>query len=216
MTDKQLQQHVIDALDFEPSIEAAGVGVTADHGVITLRGDIRTFAEKAAAERVALSVYGVKAVANDLVVRLGDGFDRTDTDIAQAALSALRWNTVVPYEKISLTVTNGWVTLKGQVDWNYQRTAASNMVRDLRGVRGVTNTISVTPRPMPGDIHTRIEAALKRNAEVDARRVSVAVEGGKVTLTGNVHSWFERSEADKAAWAAPGVVAVDDRITVIP
>jgi osmotically-inducible protein OsmY len=216
MTDKQLQQHVLDALDFEPSIDAADVGVTVDNGVVTLRGDIRTFAEKAAAERVALGVYGVKAVANDLNVRLGDGLDRTDTDIAQAALSALRWNTVVPHEKVSITVSNGWVTLKGQLDWNYQRTAAANLVRDLRGVRGVTNMLSVIPRATPADLRTRIESALKRSAEVDARRISIAVEGGKVTLTGNVHSWFERTEADKAAWAAPGVIAVDDRITVAP
>lgn len=216
MNDKQLQQHVLDALDFEPSLDAADIGVTADAGVITLRGDIKTYAEKATAERVALGVYGVKAVANDLNVRLGNGLDRTDTDIAQAALSALRWNTVVPYEKVAVTVSNGWVTLKGQLDWNYQRTAAANLVRDLRGVRGVSNLLTVVPRATPADLRSRIEAALKRSAEVDARRISIAVDGGKVTLTGNVHSWFERSEADKAAWAAPGVVAVEDRISVTP
>ena len=216
MTDKQLQQHVTDALDWEPSVDAADIGVSVDNGVVTLRGDIRTFAEKAAAERVALGVYGVKAVANDLVVRLGNGLERTDTEIAQAALSALRWNTVVPFEKVSLTVSNGWVTLKGELDWNYQRLAAANIVRDLRGVRGVSNLLTVMPRPTPADLRTRIESALKRSAEVDARRISIAVENGKVTLTGNVHSWFERTQADKAAWAAPGVREVDDRIAVMP
>jgi osmotically-inducible protein OsmY len=216
MTDKQLQQHVIDALDWEPSVDAAEIGVSVDHGVVTLRGDIRTFAEKAAAERVALGVYGAKAVANDLVVRLGNGLDRTDTEIAQAALSALRWNTVVPFEKIAVTVSNGWLSLKGELDWNYQRLAAANIVRDLRGVRGVTNLLTVVPRATPADLRSRIESALKRSAEVDARRISIAVEGGKVTLTGNVHSWFERTEADKAAWAAPGVREVDDRIAVTP
>ena len=216
MTDKQLQQHVIDALDWEPSVDAAEVGVSVDHGVATLRGDVKTYAEKAAAERVALGVYGVKAVANDLVVQLGNGHDRTDTEIAQAVLSALRWNTVVPSEKVAVAVSNGWVTLKGELDWNYQRMAAGNVVRDLRGVRGVTNLLTVVPRATPGDVRTRIEAALKRSAEVDSRRISIAVDGGKVTLTGNVHSWFERTEADKAAWAAPGVREVDDRIAVTP
>ena len=216
MNDKQLQQHVLDALDFEPSIDAADIGVSVTNGVVTLRGDIRTYSEKAAAERVALGVYGVKAVANDLNVHLGNGFDRTDTEIAEAAVSALRWNTVVPNDKVHVAVSNGWVTLKGQLDWNYQRTAAANVVRDLRGVRGVTNMLTVMPRPTPVDLRTRIESALKRSAEVDARRISISVDGGKVTLTGNVHSWFERTEADKAAWAAPGVVSVDDRISVTP
>jgi len=216
MTDKQLQDNVLAALDWDPSIDAAGIGVTVGSGVVTLRGDIATFAEKAAAERIALGVYGVKAIANDLNVRLGNGFIRTDTEVAQAVLSALRWNTVVPLETITLTVTNGWVTLKGEVPWNYQRVAAANVVRDLRGVRGVTNAITVSPHTTPGDVRTKIEAALKRSAEVDARRISIAVSDGKVTLSGNVHSWFERDEARRAAWSAPGVNEVDDRIAVTP
>jgi osmotically-inducible protein OsmY len=216
MTDRDLQEHVQNALDWEPSIDAADIGVSVDAGVVTLRGDVKAFAEKATAERVALGVYGTKAVANDINVRLRDGQQRTDTEIAQAVLSALKWNTTVPDEKIAVTVSNGWVTLKGKVDWEYQRTAAANVIRDLAGVRGVTNTISLEPHISVMDVKSKIESALKRSAEVDARRINVAVADGKVILSGNVHSWFERSEARQAAWAAPGVKEVDDRIAVVP
>ena len=216
MTDRELQEHVQNALDWEPSIDAADIGVSVENGVVTLRGDVRSFSEKAAAERAALAVYGVKAVANDVNVRLRDGHARTDTDIAQAAVSALRWNTRVPDEKITASVSNGWVTLKGHVDWEYQRAAAGNAVRDLMGVRGVSNSISVEPHVSAVDVKSKIEAALKRSAEVDARRINVAVADSQVILSGNVHSWFERDEARRAAWAAPGVKAVDDRIAVVP
>lgn len=216
MTDRDLQQHVQTALDWEPSIDAANIGVSVDDGVITLRGDVRSYSEKATAERVTLGVYGVKAVANDVTVRLGDGQKRTDTDIAQAAVFALRWNTMVPDEKITVTVTDGWVTLTGRVDWEYQRAAAANTVRDLAGVRGVTNTIGLEPHVSATDVKSTIEAALKRSAEVDARRINVAVADRKVILSGNVHSWFERNEARHAAWSAPGVKEVEDHIAVVP
>jgi osmotically-inducible protein OsmY len=216
MIDRELQEHVQRALDWEPSIDAADIGVSVEGGVVTLRGDVKTYSEKAAAERVALAVYGVKAVANDVNVRLGNGQQRTDTEVAQAVVSALQWNTMVPDEKITVSVSDGWVTLKGHVNWEYQRAAAANTVRDLTSVRGVSNTISVAPHVSATDVKGKIEAALKRSAEVDARRIDVAVADGKVILTGNVHSWFERHEARQAAWAAPGVKAVDDRITVVP
>ena len=215
MTDRELQEHVQNGLDWEPGIDAADIGVSADAGVVTLRGDVKTYAERAAAERVALGVYGVKAVANDINVRLGEGLQRTDTEIAQAVVSALKWNTTVPDEKITVAVSNGWVTLKGKVDWQYQRTAAANVIHDLSGVRGVTNAITLEPHVSVMDVKSKIEAALKRSAQVDARRINVAVADGKVTLSGNVHSWFERSEARQAAWAAPGVREVDDRIAVV-
>jgi len=216
MTDRELQEHVQNALDWEPSIDAAEIGVTVETGVVTLRGDIKSYAEKAAAERVTLGVYGVKAVANDINVRLGGGQQRTDTEIAQAAVSALKWNTMVPDEKITITVSNGLVTLKGQVDWEYQRATAANVVRDLTGVRGVTNSITVKPHVSVTDVKSKIEAALRRSAEVDARRINVAVADSKVILSGNVHSWSERSEARQAAWAAPGVKDVEDHIAVVP
>lgn len=216
MTDRELQEHVQQALDWEPSIDPAEIGVSVDDGVVTLRGDVKTYAEKAAAERVALGLFSVKAVANDLNVRLHDGQQRTDTDIAQAVVAALRWNTHVPDEQISVAVSNGWVTLKGHVEWEYQRAAAASAIRYLSGVRGVSNTISVKPQVSVPDVKAKIEAALRRSAEVDARRINVAVADGKVTLTGNVHSWFERNVARQAAWAAPGVREVEDHIALTP
>jgi osmotically-inducible protein OsmY len=216
MTDKQIQENVQQALDWEPSIDAADIGVTVDKGVVTLHGDIQSFAEKEAAERVALGVYGVKAVANDVNVQLGAERRRTDSDIAQAILSALRWSASVPHEKIAVTVTNGWVKLSGKVDWDYQRSAAGRIVRDLTGVVGVTNAITLEPHVSVADVQSKIEAALKRSAEVDARRISVAASDGKVVLSGNVHSWFERDQARRAAWAAPGVKNVEDRIMIVP
>jgi len=219
MTDRALQRLVEDALGWEPAVDAANVGVSADNGVVTLRGDVGSFTERSIAERAALKVYGVKAVANDLNVRLGSDFKRTDTDIAKAAATALQWNTVVPANRVTIVVSDGWVTLKGALDWNYQKEAAARGVRDLTGVRGVTNEITVQPlepQVKIGDIQARIEAAFKRSAEIDARRVGVAAHDGKVILTGNVHSWAERREAERVAWAAPGVTLVDDRLTITP
>ena len=216
MTDKDLKQHIEDALNWEPSFDAAGIGVSVDNGVATLRGDVATYAAKSTAERVTLSVYGVKAVANDLNVRLPGEYQRTDSDIAQAAVTALQWNTVVPGNRVSVAVGSGWITLKGNVDWQYQKDAAGRAVRDLMGVRGVNNDISVKPQVRTAEVQAKIEAAFRRSAEIDARRVSVAAHDGKVILTGNVRSWAERLEAERAAWAAPGVTQVDDRLSITP
>lgn len=216
MTDRELQRHVEDALGWEPSFDAADIGVSADNGIVTLRGDIATYAARSAAERAALKVYGVKAVANDLNVRLPGEYQRTDSDIAKAAVNALHWNTVVPGERITVAVSSGWVTLKGNVDWQYQKEAATRAVRDLTGVRGVSNEITVHPRVNPGDVRAKIEDAFRRSAEIDARRVAVTAENGKIILTGNVRSWAERQEAERAAWAAPGVTQVEDRLSITP
>lgn len=216
MTDRELQENVQKALDWEPSVDAAEIGVSVDNGIVTLRGDIKMYAEKAAAERVALRVYGVKAVANDLAVRLGKGLQRTDSEIAQAAVNVLKWKSQLPAGQITVAVANGWVTLKGAVDWNYQREAAAKAVRDLTGVLGVMNDISVRSHVSVTDIQSRIQAALTRSAEVDARRINVATLDGKVILSGNVRSWAEREEAKHAAWAAPGVRDVEDRMAIVP
>jgi len=216
MTDKHLQDHVIAALKWEPSIDHSQVGVTVSQGVVALRGEVKTLTEKTAAERAALRVYGVKAVANDLVVHFAGSLDRSDTEIALAAVNALKWNSQIPPDKITPTVTNGWVTLNGELDWHYQREAAAKAVRDLLGVRGVSNDIGIRPRVSAGDVQSKIEAALKRSAEVDARRIHVGATDGMVVLTGNVRSWAERVEAERAAWAAPGVKHVEDRLSVTP
>jgi osmotically-inducible protein OsmY len=219
MSNHELQRHVLDALDWEPGVDAAEIGVSVDDGVVTLRGDVGTYTEKHIAERVALSVYGVKAVANDLNVHLAGSYQRTDTEIAQGAVTALKWNTIVPADKVTVTVVNGWVTLNGTLDSYHQSAAAERAVRDLRGVKGVSNSILLKPPIEPVkkfDVENKIEAALKRSAEIDARRINVSALDGKVILTGNVRSWAERHDAERAAWAAPGVMEVDDRLSIIP
>ena len=216
MLDKDIQQHVEHALDWEPSLDAKDVGVSADAGIVTLRGNVHSYAEKVAAERAALGVYGVKGVANDLFVHLADGRVKTDTELVQAALNTLTWHTMVPEGRVTVTASNGWLTLKGTLDWQFQKDAAARAVRDLPGMRGMSNNIAVQPKVDPGDIRSKIEAAFKRSAQIDARRVNVTAKDGQVILSGNVRSWAERQEAERAAWAAPGVRAVDDRLSIVP
>jgi osmotically-inducible protein OsmY len=216
MTDKELKAHVECALEWEPSVDAANLAVTADNGTVTLRGDVKSYSEKMAGERAALRVFGVKGVANDILVHLGSAYERTDSDIAQAAVGALRWNTLLPPDHVTVVVDKGWLTLNGTLDWQYQKDAAYRAVRDLVGVKGVSNTIKLMPRVNTTDVRDRIEAAFQRSAELDARRISVVAESSKVTLSGTVRSWSERTEAERAAWAAPGVTHVDDRLAVIP
>jgi osmotically-inducible protein OsmY len=216
MTDKDLKQNVERALEWEPSLDAKDIGVAVDSGVVTLRGNVASYTEKLTAERVTLAVYGVKAVANDLAVHISDILKRTDTEIAHAAVNAIGWHSLIPKDRITVTVTNGWLELHGTVDWQYQRDAAVRAVRNLTGVTGLTNKVAVKSRVKASDVRTQIEAAFRRSAEVDARRINVAASDGTVILTGNVHSWAERSQAERAAWAAPGVIQVDDRLAIVP
>jgi len=216
MTDNELKQHVQTALEWEPGLDAKDVGVSVEAGVVTLLGNVSSYAERMTAERATLRVYGVKAVANELAVYLPHEFVRSDTDIAQAIVSALNWNTVVPKDQVGVAVSNGWITLTGTLNWHYQKNAAVRTVRELMGVKGVTDNIVVRPEVKTADVRDKIEAAFKRSAEVDARRISVVAEDGTVILCGSVRSWAERQEAERAAWAAPGVKLVDDRISVVP
>jgi osmotically-inducible protein OsmY len=214
MDDLELKRAVESELSFEPSINAAEIGVAVRDGVVTLSGRVPSYWEKVAAERAAARVAGVKAVANELEVRLPGSSERTDQDIARAAIDALKWNVLVPEERIKVKVSKGWVTLEGSVDWQYQKSAAEKSVRRLVGVAGVSNLIDVKPAVSKGEVKGAIEAALKRLAEVDANRIRVDTEDGKVVLSGTVRSWFEREEAERAAWSAPGVRAVEDHIAI--
>lgn len=215
-TDIEIQRDVLDELAWEPSVNAAHIGVTAKDGVVTLTGQVSSYAERYGAELAAKRVYGVKGIANEVVVRLPGSDQRTDEDIAAAAVKALQSNVLVPADAIKVTVRSGWITLEGEVEWRYQREAAENAVRYLTGALGVSNLITIKPRVTPTEVKQKIEEALRRSAETDARRVAVEVRDGEVVLRGTVHSWLEREEAERAAWAAPGVRRVEDLITVAP
>jgi osmotically-inducible protein OsmY len=212
--DTDLRDRVERQLDWEPEVTSTKVGVGAEGGVVTLTGFVNTYAEKVAAERAAKRTYGVKAIANDLQVK--PLFKKTDSEIATNAVKALESRVDVPDEKVKLTVKDGWVTLEGNVDWYYQKNAAELAVKYLTGVRGVTDDIKVRPQVSTTEVKEKIEEALKRNAEVDARRITVTTSDGKVTLWGNVRSWMEKDEAETAAWAAPGVTHVRNEIAVVP
>ena len=216
-TDRQLQEDVLKALDFEPGVNASKIGVSVRNGVVTLQGFVRSYFEKTTAERVTRHVYGVLAIANDLAVTLDGVGPRTDTALAEAAINAISWDSAVPIRSVKATVSDGWITLSGTVDWQYQKMAAQKDAERLQGVKGVINLINITPRHVDVvDLKSKIEGAFKRSAEIDSANVKVQAFNGEVILSGTVRSLSERDEAERAAWAAPGVVKVQDRITVAP
>ena len=215
-SDEQIQRDVLDELKWDARVQPNEIGVAVKDGIVALTGWVDSFAKKWVAERAAHRVHGVMAVVNDIEVRLPGSAERSDEDIALAATRALEWDTLVPMENVELTVSKGTVTLRGEVEWEFERQEAERAVRRLSGVRGVINAITVRPRvtASPQELQQKIENALVRNAETDAQRIQIDVEGSKVTLRGTVRSWMEKREAERIAWSSPGVSSVDNRIQI--
>jgi osmotically-inducible protein OsmY len=214
-SDAQLKDDVTAELAWDPAINTSRIGVMVKDGVVTLAGDLDTFAQKRAVERAVRRVAGVRGVALDLEVKLAPGHERSDSEIAEAAVTALRLNSLVPDGKVKAEVEEGWVTLTGEVDWRYQYASAEQCIRPLRGVKGLFNHIMVKPRANSKDIAGQITAALKRHAEREARHIEIEVDGSVVTLTGKVHSLAEREAAVGAASATHGVTRVVDKLEVV-
>src|ERR1700688_34010 len=211
-TDEEIQKDVLAELKWDAQVQPNEIGVSVKDGVVTLTGWVDSYLKKWAAEDAAHRVAGVKAVANDLEVKLFS--ERTDADIAEAAIRALQWDAAVPADKIHVTVSKGWITLKGEVEWQLHKQDAERVVGRLTGVTGVSNLITVKPSTTATELRRRIENALVRNAQVDANKITVEIQGSKAILKGAVRAWVEKEEAERVAWLAPGVTSVEDRITV--
>jgi osmotically-inducible protein OsmY len=216
LTDEQIQREVLAELKWDSRLQPNEIGVAVTDGVVTLTGTVDSFIKKWAAESATQRVRGVQAVANDIKVRLADDDQRNDSDIASAAARALEWDTLVPTGAVKITVSNGWVTLRGTVEWEYQRRAAERAVRRLPGVVGISNLVTVRPRSTPSDLKRKIKDALTRSAATDAESIEITIDGDRVILDGTVRSWTEKHEAERVAWSAPGVTEVQNRIVVRP
>jgi osmotically-inducible protein OsmY len=215
MNDKLLRQDVLDELEFEPSIDAANIGVAVEQGVVTLTGHVASYWQKTAAERAVWHVKGVKAIAQEIKVRFSNDTKHADDQIAERALNILAWDASVPKDAIRVKVQDGWVTLEGEVSWQFQRSSAEADIRKLSGVVGVSNGITIKPSVQAPDVRKRIEDALKRCAEVEARQITINVrDNGAVRLDGKVDNWDEWQAVKRAAWSAPGVKMVDDHISI--
>jgi hyperosmotically inducible protein len=215
MSDKQLRQDILDEFEFDPSFNAAHIGVAVDKNVVSLTGHVESYAEKLAVLGAARRVKGVQAIADEVEVRFPNQSKTADDQIAQRATDILKWNSVVSSLPIDVVVRNGWITLSGRVNWYFEKRAAENCVRKLSGVRGITNSIIVKPQVDAANIKEKIEAALKRHAEVEANGIRISVKGGDhVVLEGRVGNWDERRAVETAAWSAPGVAAVEDRLSI--
>jgi osmotically-inducible protein OsmY len=212
----EIEEDVKAELEWNPDLDAIDIAVSVKNGVVTLAGFVKSYTDKYEAEAAAKRVVGVVAVANDLEVRMPSVDERPDPDIARDAAAAIKSQLPISSENIKIIVKNGWVTLEGEIEWQYQRQTAENIVRRIKGVKGVSNTILLKPRAEPEEVKRKIQEALRRSAEVDANRVEVEAYGSEVILKGTVRSWIEREEAERAAWSAPGVTKVEDRIVVAP
>lgn len=212
--DKVLQHKIMAELEWEPKVDSAEIGVAVIDGVVTLNGYVHSYAEKLAAENAVRHVAGVNAIAEGLKVRYRSDAKTADHEIAKRILDLFEWNVLVPEKKLQVKVEHGWVSLTGEVDWKYQSNEAQRVASQISGVTGVSNTIKLTRKVAAGDVRQRIEDAFERQADLDADRVTIAIEGGTVTLGGRVRAWHERSAAERAAWSAPGVIQVVDQIRV--
>jgi osmotically-inducible protein OsmY len=215
-SDSEIKKDVEDELRWDPDLDPTDIAVTVKSGVVTLAGFMPSYLQKYQAEKVAKRVQGVVGVANDIQVRLPQVDQRPDPDIARDAVAALKLQLPYSYQNFKVIVRDGWVTLEGDAEWNYQKEKAEAAVRSIQGVKGVVNTIEVKPKVPAEDIKRKIEEALKRSAELDAQNIQVEASGGEVVLKGTVHSWFEREQAERAAWQAPGVKKVENLIVIKP
>ena len=215
-SDSEIERDVREELKWDPDLNADDIAVSVKNGVVTLAGFVPSYSDRLEAEAAAKRVAGVLAVANDLEVRLPAIDQRPDPDIARDAVAALKAELPISYDRIKVIVKDGWITLEGAVEWQYQKTTAENAVRNVKGVKGVTNVIRVKPKIEPSELQRKIMEAFKRNAELDANRITVEANGSEVILKGTVRSWIEREEAERVAWSAPGITKVEDRIVVSP
>ncbi len=214
-TDSQLQQDVMDELQWEPRVDHANIGVAATDGVITLSGFASSYAEKIAAEKAARRIKGVRGLAEEIEVRLPSQAKTADPEIAKRIADIFDWSAMIPNNKIAVKVEHGWVTLTGMVDGHFQRKSAVDFASRISGVKGVSNQITVKAAPSPLDVKDRIMAAFRRNADLDASSITVSADGNTVRLGGQVHAWYERQIAERAAWSAPGVDRIEDNIMLV-
>jgi osmotically-inducible protein OsmY len=213
-TDAEIQKNVMEELKWESAVHSSDIGVSVKNGVVTLSGTVDTYMEKKAAEKATLKVVGVKGIAEDIEIKLTYRDQKTDAELAQAVVNSLTWNVLVPDDKIKIKVENAWVTAEGMVEWAYEKNAVRDAISGIVGVKGISNLVKVTPKINPADVKKKITAAFERSASIDANSIRIEDIGNKVILTGKVRSYAEKREAERAAWNAPGVAAVENNIEV--
>ena len=213
-TDAEIQKHVMEELKWEPAIHSSEIGVAVKNGVVTLSGTVDAYLEKKMAEKAALKVAGVKGIAEDIEIKLSYHHQKTDAELAQAVVNALKWNVLVPDDKIKIKVENAWVTAEGAVEWAYEQNAVRDAISGIVGIKGISNLVKVIPKVNPADVKKKISAAFERSASIDASNIHIENVGNKVILTGKVRSYSEKREAERAAWNAPGVAAVENNIEI--